>query len=97
MSWYPAPGKLLGSLAESGTAPGDVDVVVITHVHDDHIGGTVTAQGGPAFPNARYMVNRIDLEWLEAFTRKTDEDRAVWDLLLAPPESRGAASRRWCV
>jgi hypothetical protein len=50
MSWYPAPGKLLGSLAESGTGPGDVEVVVITYVHDDHIGGTVTAQGEPAFP-----------------------------------------------
>jgi hypothetical protein len=24
MSWYPAPGRLLGSLAESGTAPGDI-------------------------------------------------------------------------
>ena len=71
--WYPAPGKLLGSLAESGTAPGDVDVVVMTHVHDDHIGGTVTAQGEPAFPNARYVVNRIDLEWLEAFAQETDE------------------------
>lgn len=89
MSWYPAPGKLLGSLAESGTAPGDVEVVVITHVHDDHIGGTVTAQGEPAFPNARYVVNRIDLEWLEALAQETDEDRAVWDLLLAPLESRG--------
>lgn len=64
---------------------------MITHVHDDHIGGTVTAQGEPAFPNARYVVNRIDLEWLEALTRKTVEDRAVWDLLLAPLESRGGA------
>jgi hypothetical protein len=60
-------------------------------VHDDHVGGTVTAQGEPAFPNARYVVNRIDLEWLEALTRMTVEDRAVWDLLLAPLESRGGA------
>jgi glyoxylase-like metal-dependent hydrolase (beta-lactamase superfamily II) len=78
MSWYPAPGQLMGSLAESGTAPGDIEVVVLTHVHDDHIGGTVTAQGEPAFPNARYVVNRIDLEWLEDLAQETDEDHAVW-------------------
>jgi glyoxylase-like metal-dependent hydrolase (beta-lactamase superfamily II) len=77
------------SLAESGIAPGDVDVVVITHVHDDHIGGTVTADGEPAFPNARYMINRIDLDWLEALAQETDEDRAVWDMFLAPLASRG--------
>jgi glyoxylase-like metal-dependent hydrolase (beta-lactamase superfamily II) len=89
MSWYPAPGHLMASLAESGTSPGDVDVVVLTHVHDDHIGGTVTAEGEPAFPNARYVINRIDLGWLEELAQTADEDRAVWDMLLAPLKSRG--------
>jgi metallo-beta-lactamase superfamily protein len=89
MSWYPVPGQLMGSLAESGASPGDVDVVVITHVHDDHIGGTVTPQGEPAFPNARYLVNRKDLEWQEELAHKSDEDQAIWDLLLAPLKSRG--------
>ena len=65
MSWYPAPGQLMRSLAETGTSPGDVEAVVVTHVHDDHIGGTVTAEGEPAFPNARYLINRIELEWLQ--------------------------------
>ena len=40
--------------AESGSSPAEVEVVVVTHVHDDHIGGTVTAEGAPAFPNARF-------------------------------------------
>ena len=89
MAWYPAPGQLLGSLAEAGTSPHDVDVVVLTHVHDDHIGGTVTAQGEPAFQNARYLVNRIDLAWQEELAQRFDEDRAIWDRLLAPLRSRG--------
>ena len=89
MAWYPAPGQLLGSLAETGTSPHDVDVVVLTHVHDDHIGGTVTAQGEPAFQNARYLVNRIDLAWQEELAQRFDEDRAIWDRLLAPLRSRG--------
>jgi glyoxylase-like metal-dependent hydrolase (beta-lactamase superfamily II) len=58
-------------------------------VHDDHVGGTVTAQGDPAFPNARYLINRIDLEWQEELAQKFDEDRAIWDRLLAPLTSRG--------
>ena len=89
MSWYPTPGQLMRSLAESGTSPGDVEAVVITHVHDDHIGGTVTAEGEPAFPNARYLINRIELEWLQHLAQEAGEDQVIWDRLLAPLMSRG--------
>jgi glyoxylase-like metal-dependent hydrolase (beta-lactamase superfamily II) len=89
MSWYPAPGQLMGSLAETGTSPGDVEAVLISHVHDDHIGGTVTAEGAPAFPNARYVINRIELEWQQGLAQEAGEDQVVWDRLLAPLESRG--------
>ena len=89
MSWYPAPGRLMGALAESGTSPADIDTVVVTHVHDDHIGGTVTDEGAPAFPNARYVINRIDLDRQEHLAQQTEEDRAIWDILLAPLRSRG--------
>jgi glyoxylase-like metal-dependent hydrolase (beta-lactamase superfamily II) len=89
MSWYPAAGRLMGALAGSGTSPAEVEVVVLTHVHDDHIGGTVTAEGAPAFPNARYVINRIELDWLEELARNSDEDRIVWDRLLAPLKSGG--------
>jgi glyoxylase-like metal-dependent hydrolase (beta-lactamase superfamily II) len=89
MSWYPTPGRLMRSLAETGTSPGDVEAVVITHVHDDHIGGTVTAEGEPAFPNARYLINRIELEWLQDLAQEAGEDQVVWDRLLAPLMSRG--------
>jgi glyoxylase-like metal-dependent hydrolase (beta-lactamase superfamily II) len=89
MSWYPAAGRLMAVLAESESSPAEVEVVVVTHVHDDHIGGTVTADGEPAFPNARYVVNRIDLDWQEELARTSDEDRAIWDQLLVPLKSRG--------
>ena len=92
MSWYPAAGRLMGALAESGTSPAEVEVVVLTHVHDDHIGGTMTAEGAPAFPNARYVVNRIDRDWQEELAGKTDEDRAIWDRLLHR-SSRGDSCR----
>jgi glyoxylase-like metal-dependent hydrolase (beta-lactamase superfamily II) len=89
MSWYPAAGRLMRTLAESRTSPAEVEVVVLTHVHDDHIGGTVTPDGGPAFPNARYVINRVELDWLEELAGTSEEDRAIWDRLLAPLQSGG--------
>ena len=54
------------SLAGEGVRPEDVDLVVLTHLHFDHAGGgTRLAPGGnavPAFPNARYVLQRRDLE-----------------------------------
>lgn len=52
-----AGGNLLNALAAEGITPGDIDVVLITHLHLDHIGGAVDANGAPVFPNARYLIN----------------------------------------
>jgi glyoxylase-like metal-dependent hydrolase (beta-lactamase superfamily II) len=46
----------------AGVDPEDVDVVVLTHLHGDHAGGAVT-DGIPAFPNARYVLQRDELDW----------------------------------
>jgi glyoxylase-like metal-dependent hydrolase (beta-lactamase superfamily II) len=61
-TWAPVPGRLLDELAAVGTAPGDVDVVVLTHLHSDHAGGA-TAGGVPAFPNARHVLQRAEVDW----------------------------------
>lgn len=63
-SWAPVPGGLLGELGAVGVAPGDVDTVVLTHLHSDHAGGTV-ADGVPVFPNARHVIQRAETEWIE--------------------------------
>jgi len=87
-AWVPRPGDLADELAKLGVAPGDIPTVVITHVHDDHIGGLLDATGEPTFPNARHVVQRADLEWQRALGTENDEDRAVWDLLV-PLETGG--------
>jgi glyoxylase-like metal-dependent hydrolase (beta-lactamase superfamily II) len=59
--------SLLGGLREHGLRPEDVDVVVNTHLHCDHAGGNTVWRDGravPAFPNARYVVQRG--EWEDA-------------------------------
>ncbi|MFF4954568.1 MBL fold metallo-hydrolase [Streptomyces chattanoogensis] len=53
----------LGRLARAGVRPEDVDVVVNTHLHADHVGwNTVGVVGGwvPAFPHAQYLVPAAD-------------------------------------
>ena len=59
---------LLEDLAVLGVAPEDIDTVVLTHLHFDHVGGATRfdrqGQLVPTFPKARYLVSR--LEWDDA-------------------------------
>ncbi len=55
-------GNLVARMKEAGYKPEDVDVVVITHGHPDHIGG-LTKGGQPVFPNARYVFGATDFDY----------------------------------
>jgi glyoxylase-like metal-dependent hydrolase (beta-lactamase superfamily II) len=61
------PGLLLDSLAAEGIAPEEIDVVLITHMHNDHFGGALDASGALTFPNARHFINAVEYEfwWAE--------------------------------
>src|SRR5690606_34269266 len=55
-------GRLEENLIASGYTPDQVSIVVITHMHGDHIGG-LTGGETPAFPNARYVVGQIEYDF----------------------------------
>jgi glyoxylase-like metal-dependent hydrolase (beta-lactamase superfamily II) len=57
----PTTGKLIPNLRAEGVTPEDIDTVILTHAHPDHIGGNIDNEGKPAFPNARYIMSRD--EW----------------------------------
>lgn len=66
-------GVLIRSLAQAGVAPGKVTDVLLTHSHGDHVGGLLTADGAPAFPNATIRMSAP--EW--AFMRANASQAAI--------------------
>jgi glyoxylase-like metal-dependent hydrolase (beta-lactamase superfamily II) len=58
-------GHLVANLRSAGYTPEEVDVVVVTHLHSDHIGGLTTQDGKIVFPNADIYVSKADSDfWL---------------------------------
>lgn len=55
-------GQLQEALAAAGVKPEEVDTVIITHFHPDHIGGLVTEDRQAAFPKAQLWVGRMEVE-----------------------------------
>jgi len=51
-------GLLQKSLTDAGVSRVEVNTVVITHAHPDHVGGTLNEAGQLVFPNASYFVSR---------------------------------------
>jgi glyoxylase-like metal-dependent hydrolase (beta-lactamase superfamily II) len=61
----PESGRLGESLRAAGVAPEQINTVLLTHAHPDHIGGLMTAERELAFPNASVMIAREEWEfWL---------------------------------
>jgi glyoxylase-like metal-dependent hydrolase (beta-lactamase superfamily II) len=76
----------LASLRDAGFEPADVDVVINTHLHFDHVGWNTRHDGQnwvPTFPNARYVMSEADFRHFEpggpvqSKTPRTDEDESV--------------------
>lgn len=58
-------GVLLSALARAGLRPEDVDIVMCTHLHADHVGWNTRLENGrwvPTFPNARYVCGRAEYD-----------------------------------
>jgi glyoxylase-like metal-dependent hydrolase (beta-lactamase superfamily II) len=60
-----ALGRLAGSLRGAGYKPEEVDLVLLTHLHSDHVGGLTTQDGKRVFPNADVYVAKAECDfWL---------------------------------
>ena len=63
-------GRQQKSLHDAGIKPEDIDAVVFSHGHIDHIGGVVDANDKVLFPNAQFYIAQSDLDYW------TDYDKA---------------------
>jgi glyoxylase-like metal-dependent hydrolase (beta-lactamase superfamily II) len=56
-------GRQQKSMMEAGINPADIDAVVFSHAHIDHIGGVVDDAGKVLFPNAQYYIAQSDFDY----------------------------------
>jgi glyoxylase-like metal-dependent hydrolase (beta-lactamase superfamily II) len=56
----PTLGRLAENLAAMGVAPEAIDSVLVTHLHPDHVGGLVDAEGNALLPNAELIVHEAE-------------------------------------
>ena len=83
----PELGGLPARLAALGITPGDIDTVLLTHLHPDHAGGLIDADGHAAFPRARLILHEAEAAfWLAPATEAAaigEQERAFLALARA--------------
>lgn len=68
----PGLGQVLGNLRAAGYDPAEVDDVLLTHAHPDHLCGLLDAQDKIAYPNARVWLSAADAAyWLDPASEAT--------------------------
>jgi glyoxylase-like metal-dependent hydrolase (beta-lactamase superfamily II) len=86
----------LANLEAKGIRAADVDTVVCTHLHVDHVGGNTVKVAGdwrPTFPSAQYLISKVDMEYWRpdaSYVRVNDEINAhVFEDSIAPLQMQG--------
>lgn len=105
-AWDNLNTDYLRRLTEAGFAPETVDLVVLTHLHTDHVGWNTRADGDswvPTFPNARHLTSRTEWDyWADADMDEARrqmfrdsvhpiKDAGLLDLVGVPPQGADIA------
>jgi glyoxylase-like metal-dependent hydrolase (beta-lactamase superfamily II) len=85
-------GQLMSALSSLGIEPGDVQHVVLTHAHDDHVGWATRREAGaycPTFPRATYHLHPADLALAR---RLAGSPAGYWERTFEPLSRSGRLS-----
>ncbi len=84
-TWNNLQGRFLDDIAAAGYPRESIDTVLCTHLHVDHVGWNTMLVGGrwvPTFPNARYLMGRVEFEHWTAHTERPDMRAVIEDSVL---------------
>ena len=73
-------GHWLNALAGTGLGPEDIDIVLCTHLHADHVGWNTKLEDGrwvPTFPNARYITSEIEYNHWQTMVREAPDPLSI--------------------
>lgn len=95
-SWHRRRGPYLDRLAQAGVRAEDVDIVMCTHLHADHVGWNTQLRDGrwvPTFPRARYLFGAREVAHWRARAAEPDGplNHGSWDDSVVPVLGAGAA------
>jgi glyoxylase-like metal-dependent hydrolase (beta-lactamase superfamily II) len=77
-TWHrKSDGNWMAALKAAGVTVDQIDFVMCTHLHGDHVGWNTRLENGrwvPTFPNARYLFSKKEYEYWDAMHRETPLD-----------------------
>ena len=86
-------GRLMAELDAVGVSPSDIDTVVLSHLHADHVGWNLSGQGANAkarFTKAKYVIHQDDWNTFKDPEVQGRYPFKYWEETLLPLESLGA-------
>jgi len=86
----PGAGQLMHALSDAGVDAGGVTDVFISHVHGDHVGGLLNAEGAPNFPNATIHISKPEWDFLTGLGAEKAKQVGIqnFDALIAAMKPR---------
>ncbi|MEU7040707.1 MBL fold metallo-hydrolase [Streptomyces varsoviensis] len=90
-AWHDLRTDFLERLTAAGFPPDSVDLVVLTHLHADHVGWNTRRVNGawvPTFPNARYVTARAEREFWATYDMEEARAQMFRDSVI-PVEEAG--------
>ncbi len=85
----PSLGNVQANLRAAGYRPEQVDTVIVTHLHGDHVAGLIDARGLAVFPNANILVDKIEHDYWSS-QKNADTSPPEWQRIFVSARNTAA-------